>query len=173
MSRFGFSTAMLDPTDLQGRRPACYSLDTFPVLGPQDGAKVNIPNALVVGADGEICAILGEALLLCGIAPTLAASISASRQHLATGKFSMVLCQDHLPDGRYSDLLRLNQQTGKSVPVIVVSRTGDWQDYFTAVDLGAQDFLAYPLIPGELQRILRGFLAERGREEGAQSASLI
>ena len=76
-----------------------------------------------------------------------------------------------LPDGRYSDLLQLQQQSAYNTPVIVVSRTGDWEEYFEALERGAHDFLAYPLIPGELQRILKAFLAERRRQCKAQTAS--
>jgi DNA-binding NtrC family response regulator len=170
MFQFGFSTEMLDPADLLSR-PTSHNLNRISAPLTQDVAIVNSPNALVVSADYKIGSILGETLLLCGIAPTLANSILASRNHLAVGNLSVVLCQDYLPDGRYSEVLRLNQQTSLSVPVIVISRTGDWKDYFTAIDLGAYDFLAYPLIPGELQRILRGVLA-RHSEERAQSASL-
>lgn len=170
MSQFGFSTTMLDPTDVQGQ-PTPHNLDRFPVLLPQGGAQVNIPNALVVSADYRISGTLGETLLLCGLAPTFAASIAASREHLAAGNLSMVLCQDHLPDGKYADILQLNQRVKSNAPVIVVSPTGDWQDYFAAIDLGAHDFLAYPLIRGELQRVIRSYFAEC-REQRALAVSL-
>jgi DNA-binding NtrC family response regulator len=76
-----------------------------------------------------------------------------------------------LPDGRYSDLLQLQQQNANNMPVIVVSRTGDWEEYFEALERGAHDFLAYPLIPGELQRILKTFLAERRQQCNARTVS--
>ena len=169
MSLSGFATPMADPTDIVDRLHTRHS-DTYPILLPQDGAGVEIPNGLVISAEDRIRGTLGETLLLCGIAPTFATSIAASREHLAAGKLSIILCEDQLPDGRYSDILKLTSRANSSAPVIVVSPTGDWQDYFAAVELGAHEFLAYPLIPGELQRIIGNYFAE-SRQQRAFAAS--
>jgi DNA-binding NtrC family response regulator len=101
---------------------------------------------------------LGEALLLCGVAPIFAASIADAAYHLATSSISFVLCEHHLPDGPYAELLSVSRALAAPPPVVVVSPTGDWPDYFEAIDRGAYDFLAYPLIPGELQRIVTAYL---------------
>ena len=144
--------------------------DSFPALLPQDGPGVDIPNGLVISADETIRGTLGETLLLCGVAPAFASSIADSRKHLATGNPQVVLCQDLLPDGKYSDILHLTRRANNSAPVIVVSPTGDWEDYFAAIERGAHDFLAYPLIRGELQRIIHHYFAEC-RQQRALAAS--
>ena len=124
------------------------------------GKQVNIPAGLVVSADDQIRTILAETLLLTGIAPTFASSLAESRNPVVGGGLSIVLCEDLLPDGRYSEILRLKQTARKNPAVIVVSKTGGWQEYFDAILLGAYDFLAYPPIPGELQRVIGNCIAE-------------
>ncbi len=169
MSLSAFANQLIDPADLHDRPFARHS-DSFPALLPQDGPGVEIPNGLVISADDRIRGTLGETLLLCGVAPAFATSIADSRKHLAAGNLHLVLCQDLLPDGKYSDILHLTRRANSSAPVIVVSPTGDWEDYFAAIDRGAHDFLAYPLICGELQRIIRNYFAEC-RQERARAAS--
>jgi DNA-binding NtrC family response regulator len=159
MSLSGFATPISDPGDIKDQ-PHIRHSDTFPALLAQDGPGVEIPNGLVISADDAIRTTLGETLLLCGVAATFATTIADSRKHFAAGKLSLVLCEDLLPDGKYSDILKLTRRATSNAPVIVVSPTGDWQDYFAAIELGAHDFLAYPLIRGELQRIIHNCFAE-------------
>jgi len=157
----------VDITDVPSRCTA-DNYESFPSLVP----RLQEPVDLVVSADDKIRGTLGETLLLCGIAPVLTTSLAESRECFTAGNLSIVVCEDLLPDGRYSELLRLNQKSDSKTPVIVVSRTGDWEDYFAALELGAHDFLAFPLLPGELQRIIRVSLAERRRQQRAQSGSI-
>jgi DNA-binding NtrC family response regulator len=172
MNQFGLPPAAIGPTDGQSF-PAPQNSGAFPFLVHKGRNQMNIPNGLVVSADDKIRVTLGETLLLCGIAPAFATSLAESREYVAAGDLSIVICQDLLPDGKYSEILRLNQQTDNSVPVIVVSRTGDWEDYFTAVELGAHDFLPYPMIRDELQRIIRNYFAEHRRPQRVESASFL
>ena len=168
MSQLEFPAEIIDFAEILGRRVA-HNSGSF--LEPHTGEHPDIPNGLVVSANDRIRGTLGEALLLSGMAPTLSTSLAESGKHLKAGDFSVGICEDLLPDGRYFDLLQLQQQNANSSPVIVVSRTGDWEEYFEALERGAHDFLAYPLVPGELQRILKAFLAERRRQSKAQTAS--
>jgi DNA-binding NtrC family response regulator len=170
MSQFEFPAEIIDLTEILGRR-ATHNSESFPILEPQTGEHPDIPNGLVVSANDRIRGTLGEALLLCGMAPTFSTSLAESGKHLKADDLSVVICEDLLPDGRYSDLLQLQQQSANNTPVIVVSRTGDWEEYFEALERGAHDFLAYPLIPGELQRILKAFLAERRQQCKARTVS--
>jgi DNA-binding response OmpR family regulator len=162
MSHFEFSTKTVELTDVLSQRTN-HNYKSFPSWAPRGTNHMEIPSGLVVSADDKIRGTLGETLLLCGIAPAFATCLAESHGYLTTCDPGIVVCEDLLPDGKYSELLRLNQQmdNNANAPVIVVSRTGDWEDYFAALELGADDFLAYPLIPGELQRIIRNCLAER------------
>jgi DNA-binding NtrC family response regulator len=162
MDAFDFSLPTLDLADIQPHLSRRDS-ESFPSLLRRHNSPFQIPNGLVVSADDSICGHLGETLLLCGVAPTFAANIAQAAPHVSSADLNFVLCQDKLPDGKYADLLRLQRAARNASPLIVISRTGDWPDYFAAVELGAHDFLPYPLVPGELQRIVRGFLDQQHR----------
>ena len=126
----------------------------------QDKKAISIPCGLVISGDFTIRGKVGETLLLCGVAPVFANSLEQAAQRFQAGGLDFAVCQDRLPDGRYKEVLLMQQVFESQFPLIVVSRTGDWPEYFEALDLGARDFLTYPLIPGELQRIVRNVLEE-------------
>lgn len=162
MSTLDFSLLATDWVDVQSplapRIPKAFSTIA---RRPED--PVLIPNGLVVSPDDSIRGTLGETLLLCGIAPAFASTVGQAAPLIASGNLCVVLTQDTLPDGKYSTLLSLQRALGRLAPLIVLSKTGDWPEYFAAVDLGAHDFLAYPLVPGELQRTIRNLPDSRCR----------
>ncbi len=134
---------------------------TSPAAVCADPKEVTIPSALVISGDETVGGVVGEALLLCGAAPVFARTLEQASRHIREGKVRLGICQDRLPDGRYKEVLLMQHAFESTFPLIVVSRTGDWPEYFEALDLGASDFLAYPLIPGELQRIVQELMKER------------
>src|SRR5215475_3019296 len=151
--------ALMNPTDSRYTpSTAAYLNEAFPFLRRTARGRCVVPNGLVVTPDYDMRGNLGEALLLSGVAPIFAASIADAAYHLATSSINFVVCEHHLSDGPYTELLSIARASVSPPPLIVVSSTGDWPDYFEAIDRGAYDFLAYPLIPGELQRILSAYL---------------
>ena len=120
-----------------------------------------IPNGLVVSSDYDCRAHLGEALLLCAVAPLFASNLREAIHHVSSSPMSVVVCDERLPDGTYKGLLPIVKSLHPATPTIVISPAGDWPDYFEALDLGAYDFLPFPLIPGELPRIVRNYLESR------------
>jgi DNA-binding NtrC family response regulator len=145
-------------TDTQYSPPSSYLSEAFPLLRRAARGRFVVPNGLVVTPDYNKRGNLGEALLLCGVAPIFAASISEAAHHLGTSPITFIVCDHRLPDGSYDELLSLSRSCVTPPPLVVISTTGDWPDYFQAIDRGAYDFLAYPLIPGELQRIVSAYL---------------
>jgi DNA-binding NtrC family response regulator len=73
----------------------------------------------------------------------------------------MILCDEFVVDGNYLAVVEVLERADRKVPVIVVSRTGDWPEYLTAIRNGAFDYVAYPPVPGELQRIIRNAFLQR------------
>jgi len=140
--------------------PGLPDPDAFPAFLTQHHDDVSIPHGLVVCRDQSIRGALSEVLFHCGVAPAFASTVREAVLDIAKRDRSFALCQDALRDGSYEDLLRIRDAFGSSLPLIVISRAGDWPDYFRAIDQGAYDFLAYPLIPGELQRIIRNLLGD-------------
>lgn len=117
---------------------------------PRDG--------LVVSSDGEVSRKLAESLGECGVAPLFACTVVESRIVLAGRDVLVVLCNERLADGTYEDVVNLAHKSHTTIPLVVVSRTGDWPEYLRAVDRGAFDYLAYPPMSGDLERAIRNAL---------------
>lgn len=82
---------------------------------------------------------------------------------LARQDFSVVFCNDTLPDGDFRALLRQARKSTADVPVIVLSRLADWDAYLGAIGAGAFDYIAYPPDSAEAERILWAALSESSR----------
>lgn len=125
---------------------------TVPGRTPLDSVMLNFPNGLVASSDGQVRRRLAEKLHQCGLAAVPVATVAQSRTALSKNKVCIAVCDDRLVDGKYEHILEAVDNT---VPVIVVSNTGDWPEYLEAITKGVFDYLAYPSIPGELQRVIR------------------
>ena len=76
---------------------------------------------------------------------------------LASGQFDAILLDLGLPDVEGGELLpRLRNMS--TLPIIVVSGRGSERDKIEALDLGADDFIAKPFLPGELLARIRAAL---------------
>jgi len=91
----------------------------------------------VVSSDEEVRRKLGEILGQCGLAPVFASTVTESGMALAGNEVFIVLCDDCLSDGKYMDIVKLVGQSDTRVLVVVVSRTGEWPEYLTAIRVGA------------------------------------
>src|SRR4029077_5373814 len=130
-----------------------------------------IPNGLVVSSDDEVRQKLTEIAGQCGFAAVSTSSVAEAGARLLRYKVFVVVCEDRLADGEYDAVVRIAHQFAPGTPVIVVSRTGDWPEYLTATQAGVFDYLAYPPIPGEIERIIQNALrsARLHRLEGTQA----
>src|SRR3712207_4789289 len=80
-----------------------------------------------------------------------------------------------LPDFEGGELLRAFRQMS-DLPIIVVSGRGTEQDKIEALDLGADDFVPKPFLPGELLARIRAALrrtAPLSREDTASAFRLV
>jgi DNA-binding NtrC family response regulator len=133
-------------------------------------APSNPPNGLVVSSDDEVSRKLAESLGQCGLAPIFASTVVESRMALAAREVFLVLCNECLADGTYEDIVNLVRRSHTRIPLVVVSRIGEWPEYFRAVGCGAFDYLAYPPIRGELQRVIRDALLGCKRQRHLEGA---
>ena len=122
---------------------------------------LSLPNGLVVSSDEEVRRKLAEILGHGGLAPVLASTVAESRTALVRHEVCMILCDEFVVDGNYRTVVEVAERADTKVPVIVVSRTGDWPEYLAAIRSGAFDYVAYPPTPGELQRVIRNAFLER------------
>jgi DNA-binding NtrC family response regulator len=140
---------------------------------PRSGA-LHCPSALVAASDEKMLQQVAETVVRCGLAAFLSVTVDESRRILRRQEPCLVVCGEHLKDGRYEDILRETLRWLLRTPVIVVSATGDWPDYLKAISAGAFDYLAYPPIPGDLSRSIRSalsFRATRGDRDTATKFS--
>jgi DNA-binding response OmpR family regulator len=86
-------------------------------------------------------------------------------------RFDGVLMDLGLPDFEGGELLRVFRQLS-DLPIIVVSGRGTEQDKIEALDLGADDFVPKPFLPGELLARIRAALrrtAPLSREDASSA----
>jgi DNA-binding NtrC family response regulator len=121
-------------------------------------ATPNPPYALVVTSDDEVCRKLAESLCECGLGAIFSSTVAESRTAMARREVFVVVCNEWLPDGSYLDVIKLVARSSARIPLIVISRTGDWPEYLRAIGAGAFDYVAYPPIRGDLQRAIRSAL---------------
>jgi len=133
----------------------------FAGRAPQETLMLSLPKCLVVSSDSGIWRELAEILRRCGLAPVLASSLTESRIALTSPEVCMVLCDECVVDGNYPGIIEIVEQVDRKLPVIVISRTGEWPEYLAAIRCGAFDYLAYPPIAGEFNRVIRNALRER------------
>ena len=58
--------------------------------------------------------------------------------------FAVVFCDEHLPDGSYTDFIHANNFDQRIPRVIVATRAGEWDLYFEATGKGAFDVIRSP-----------------------------
>jgi DNA-binding NtrC family response regulator len=63
---------------------------------------------------------------------------------LARQGVSVVFCEERLPGGGFPKLLSEVKRSGVRIPVVVLSRTGEWEEYLAALRLGAFDMVTPP-----------------------------
>ena len=134
---------------------------TFSDGGCQPRVMLSLPSGLVVGSDDQVRCKLAEILGHGGPAPVVASTVAESRTALLRHDLRMILCDELVVDGNYLAVVEVVEHADRKVPVIVVSRTGDWPEYLTAIRNGVFDYVAYPPVPGELQRIMRNAFLQR------------
>jgi CheY-like chemotaxis protein len=133
---------------------------------------LQVPSGLVVSSDDEVRRKLAQVLRQCAIAPVLASTVAESEMVLAGHESSVVVCNDRMDDGKYEDIVKLAVRCVTKVPVIVVSRTGDWPEYLRATCGGAFDYLVYPPIPGDLQETIKNALLRQQRHGNGRNVAI-
>ncbi|MFM8303264.1 MAG: response regulator transcription factor [Actinomycetota bacterium] len=127
--------------------PRVQTSPTDPEVGADDRRR---PGALVVDGDGDAAAVAGDALAKEGFAVLSASSSADARRVLEQRAVDLVILEVALPDGNGLRLLQEFRSTS-SVPVIIVSANTETTDRVVGLRLGADDYLAKPVAPAELE----------------------
>jgi DNA-binding NtrC family response regulator len=124
---------------------------------------MNVLPILIVGAEKERWEGIIRTIRKFKLRETHCHSLREALGLLTRQDFSVVFCNDTLPDGDFQALLRESGKSTVSAPVIVLSRLGDWESYLGALGAGAFDYIAYPPDTNEAERILCSALGESSR----------
>ncbi len=115
---------------------------------------------LIVSGEAEHRDNLARTTSKCGLQPACCETFAAAELLIARQQLSIVLCEDLLPDGDFRAVIGETARCKPKLPVIVVSRVGDWDSCLAAMSAGAFDYVAFPPNPGEVERILYAALSE-------------
>ena len=103
----------------------------------------------------------------------MATTVAESRSVLSRQGICIVFCEDQVADGNYRDLVEEVERTAKEVPIIVVSRLGEWGEYLKAIRMGAFDYLAWPSRHGAIEWTTQNALQERERRRKFEVAQVL
>jgi DNA-binding response OmpR family regulator len=119
---------------------------------------------LVVEDDAALLAMLQAAIAYGGFTSDAVSSGKEAIAAVRRGSYDALLLDLGLPDCEGEDLLpRLRALS--ELPIIVVSGRGTERDKIEALDLGADDFVAKPFLPGELLARIRAALRRYSTRE--------
>jgi DNA-binding response OmpR family regulator len=123
---------------------------------------------LVVEDDSALLAMLQAALAYGGFESEAVSRGADALAAVGSGRFDALLLDLGLPDCEGGELLpRLRALS--DLPIIVVSGRGAERDKIEALDLGADDFIAKPFLPGELLARIRAALRRSALRRGGAS----
>lgn len=109
---------------------------------------------LVISPSQENRFALQNVLVASGLAPILCCSLTESRKFLEDGDIRIVIFDDCPPDNGLQAIVEEMSKRPIPVPVIAVSRTGEWDECLAALRVGAFDYLALPPKRDEVDRVV-------------------
>jgi DNA-binding response OmpR family regulator len=112
---------------------------------------------LLVEDDPALLSILKAAISFGGFSEDSVGTGEAALEAFRRGSFDAVLIDLGLPDLDGSEVLK-RLRALSDVPILVVSGRDAEQDKIALLDLGADDYIAKPFLPGELLARLRAAL---------------
>ena len=78
-------------------------------------------------------------------------TVSQAEQVLSLQRPNLTFCDERLPDGSYIDLLQAKHSGRIPPPVVVLTRTGEWDLYMDATRRGAFDVIRSPWCPTDIE----------------------
>jgi DNA-binding NtrC family response regulator len=121
----------------------------------------------MIGADAS-CEVVRNTMTQWALDTTCCATVREARTLLSGPGFSLVFCEDQLPDGDYHELLSSFAKPSKS-RFIVMSSTPELDDkYDEAMRLGAFEMIATPCRKSDIQWIVIRAMQEESRRGGSR-----
>jgi DNA-binding NtrC family response regulator len=118
------------------------------------------PCVLVVFPRNEDLGGLLSTLAVAGKVPLISHTIEEAQGVMRHQRIQAIICEDHLPQTTLEAILKLAKHRRKPIPVIIASRTGEWEEFLRVLRQGAFDYLTLPPKQEEVRRILEAAMSE-------------
>ncbi|MGM9479833.1 response regulator [Roseateles sp. NT4] len=115
---------------------------------------------LLIDDDVRLTGMVGDYLRSAGFEVSTAGNLAQAREALAHGRFELLVLDLMLPDGDGLDFCRWlrGDARWRHQPVLMLSARGEPMDRILGLELGADDYLAKPFEPRELQARIKALL---------------
>ncbi len=116
---------------------------------------------LMIDDDNRLAGMVSDYLGGAGFRLTLAASAREGEALIKRETFDAIILDLMLPDADGLDVCR-RLRTATDVPILMLTARGEPMDRVVGLEVGADDYLAKPFEPRELQARLRAILRRKG-----------
>jgi DNA-binding NtrC family response regulator len=106
---------------------------------------------LLVSANFETRRAIDRVLEALSVQVISCSTLSQARQALSVQRPNLIFCDERLADGSYEDVLNVNYEGLLPPPVVVLTRTGEWEFYMDATRRGAFDVIRSPWCPTDIE----------------------
>lgn len=127
---------------------------------------------LIVSTDRYTQLRLTEMVAKEGLSAVSCTTLGDAQTILLRHQICLVFSDCRFADGDIHGILAAVENSAGSVPVIVIRRPGDWEQYVNALVSGAHDYIECSWPPPQLQRIVRYALSTVSVFEVGPSAKL-
>jgi len=129
---------------------------------------------LLISASFETRRIISKVLEALSVQVVSGSTLLQARQALSVQRPNLIFCDERLADGSYADVLTMDYDGRIPPPLVVLTRTGEWEFYMDATRRGAFDVIRSPWCPTDIELSLIRAAREEKQNAGrtARPASL-
>lgn len=128
---------------------------------PRPDTAIMVERILMIDDDSRLAGMVSDYLGGVGFRVTIAGTAQSGEAMLKRETFDAVILDLMLPDADGLDLCRRLRGT-TDVPILMLTARGEPMDRVVGLEVGADDYLAKPFEPRELQARLRAILRRKG-----------
>ncbi|MDR1161947.1 MAG: sigma-54 dependent transcriptional regulator [Tannerellaceae bacterium] len=118
-----------------------------------------MPCILIIEDDTTFSLMLSTWLKKKNFVVKAVSSVSCAKQEIEEGSYDLLLSDFRLPDGDGIDILKWLKETGRSLPLIMMTGYADIQTAVQSMKLGASDYISKPINQDGLLLKINEFLA--------------
>ena len=140
-------------------RKALFAIEGIEVLACAAGGRMM--RMLLLEDTEDVALAIAESFARRGDAVDHVITVADAVASLAVQDYDIVILDIQLPDGEGTQVLRHLRQSGRAVPVLMLTARSEVEMRIKTLDLGADDYMIKPFDLGELHARVRA-LARRG-----------